>query len=133
MAGKKGVQHAIGGFPILVENGRRNIVGTPGENLKRRHTRTAVCTNDRKVIFVVVDGRQPQLSVGMTLEELADLIVSLGCTTATNTDGGGSSVMAVAAPVGAQHAVPAHLRVANSPSDGQERGRGNAWVVLRRN
>ncbi len=134
MAGKKGVRHAIGGFPILVENGRSSIVGTPGENLKRRHPRTAICTNDRKVIFVVVDGRQPQLSVGMTLEELADLMVSLGCTTAMNTDGGGSSVMAVAAPasaqIGAQQAAP--LRIVNSPSDGQERGRGNAWVILLR-
>lgn len=134
IAGKKGVHHAIGGFPILVENGRRSIVGTPGENLKRRHPRTAICTNDRKVIFVVVDGRQPQLSVGMTLEELADLMISLGCTTAMNTDGGGSSVMAVAAPasaqIGAQQAAP--LRIVNSPSDGQERGRGNAWVILLR-
>jgi hypothetical protein len=132
MSGRKGVHHAIGGFPILVEKGRRSIVGTPGENLKRRHPRTAVCTNERKIIFVVVDGRQPQLSVGMTLEELADLMVSLGCTTAMNTDGGGSSVMAVAPPVGAQHAVPAPLRIVNSPSDGQERGRGNAWVILKR-
>jgi hypothetical protein len=140
MAGKKGVRHAIGGFPILVENGRRSIVGTPGENLKRRHPRTAICTSERKIIFVVVDGRQPQLSVGMTLEELADLMVSLGCTTAMNTDGGGSSVMAVAQ---SQPNVAATLRrqdgginpplhIVNSPSDGQERGRGNAWVILRK-
>lgn len=142
MAGKKGVQHAIGGFPILVENRRRSITGTPGEYLKRRHPRTAICTNDRKIILVVVDGRQPHLSVGMTLEELADLMVSLGCTTAMNTDGGGSSVMAVAssatAPVGAALGRPGGpprrtpLRIVNSPSDGQERGRGNAWVILRR-
>lgn len=138
MAGKKGVRHAIGGFPILVENGRRSIVGTPGENLRRRHPRTAVCTNESKIIFVVVDGRQPQLSVGMTLEELADLMVSLGCATAMNTDGGGSSVMAVA--VGATLGRPAPdagginppLRIVNSPSDGLERGRGNAWVIIRK-
>ena len=137
MVEKKGIQHAIGGFPTLVENGRRSIVGTPGENLKLRHQRTAICTNESKIIFVVVDGRQPQLSVGMTLEELADLMVSLGCTTAMNTDGGGSSVMAVA--VGATlrrpgpHAggVNPPLRIVNSPSDGQERGRGNAWVILK--
>jgi hypothetical protein len=86
----------------------------------------------------------------MTLEELADLMLSLGCTVAMNTDGGGSSVMAVALPpelaqhftttapssVGAGPAPPssssASLQIVNSPSDGAERGRGNAWVVLRK-
>jgi hypothetical protein len=142
MAGKKNIREAIGGFPILVENGRRSIVGTPGANLRLRHPRTATCTNERKIIFVVVDGRQPQLSVGMTLEELADLMVSLGCTTAMNTDGGGSSVMAVAQPqpngaatlrrhdVGPPRRTP--LQIVNPPSDGRERGRGNAWVIVRR-
>lgn len=142
MAGKKGVRHAIGGFPILVENGRRGIVGTPGENLRRRHPRTAVCTSKEKIIFVVVDGRQPQLSAGMTLEELGDLMVSLGCTTAMNTDGGGSSVMAIALSndpkSGALQAAPIQtptaigFRIVNSPSDGNERGRGNAWVIVRK-
>lgn len=131
MGGKKDVRHAIGGFPILVENGRRSIVGTPSENLRRRHPRTATCTNTQKIIFVVVDGRQPQLSVGMTLEELADLMVSLGCTTAMNTDGGGSSVMAIAQS-GSGSGVRPPLQIVNSPSDGPERGRGNAWVIIRR-
>jgi hypothetical protein len=130
MARRKGVRHAIGGFPILVEQGRRSIPGNPGDNLRQRHPRTAVCTNERQILFVVVDGRQPELSVGMTLEELADLMVALGCTTAMNTDGGGSSVMAVALPVA--DGGPPPLRIVNSPSDGRERGRGNAWVVLRK-
>jgi hypothetical protein len=136
---KKEVRHAIGGFPIVVQNGQRSIVGNPGANLRLRHPRTATCMNERKIIFVVVDGRQPALSVGMTLEELGDLMVSLGCTTAMNTDGGGSSVMAVArAEKGAQPFASAQgkqaapLRIVNSPSDGQERGRGNAWVILRK-
>jgi hypothetical protein len=134
LAGRRGVRDVIGGFPIIVRDGRREIVGQPTEYLSQRHPRTAVCYNRKDIIFVVVDGRQPQLSVGMTLEELGDLMVSLGCTVAMNTDGGGSSVMAIAASQsdtrtgGAQHAVP--LRIVNSPSDGQERGRGNAWVIV---
>jgi exopolysaccharide biosynthesis protein len=67
----------------------------------------------------------------MTLEELGDLMVSLGCTTAINTDGGGSSVMAVAER-GANGGIKPPLQIVNSPSDGQERGRGNAWVIVRR-
>jgi len=140
IAGRREVRDAIGGFPILVQGGQPKMEGTPGEYLARRHPRTAACYNAGKIIFVVVDGRQPQLSVGMTLEELAELMVSLGCTVAMNTDGGGSSVIAVALPdeAGAQHAAPrpresrGELQIINSPSDGQERGRGNAWVVLRR-
>jgi len=134
LAGRRGVRDVIGGFPIIVRDGRREIVGKPTEYLSQRHPRTAVCYNREKIIFAVVDGRQPQLSVGMTLEELGDLMVSLGCTVAMNTDGGGSSVMAIvpakyeATTARARHAVP--LQIVNSPSDGQERGRGNAWAIV---
>ncbi len=123
MNGKKGVREAIGGFPILVRDARLSIEGQPGEYLQRRHPRTAVCYNDHSIIFTVVDGRQPQWSAGMTLEELAALEISLGCTMALNTDGGGSSVMAIS---------DSALHIVNSPSDGQERGRGNAWLVVRK-
>ncbi|WOO36223.1 phosphodiester glycosidase family protein [Anaerocolumna sp. AGMB13020] len=43
--------------------------------------------------FAVVDGRSSGYSKGMSLEEFADLFVSLGCTEAYNLDGGGSSTM----------------------------------------
>lgn len=144
VGGRRDVRDVIGGFPIVTQGGVRRVVGEPGANLRLRHPRTAVCYNEREIIFTVVDGRQPQLSVGMTLEELGDLMVSLGCKETMNTDGGGSSVMAIAtAPRAgaaaettatradeAQRAAP--LRIVNSPSDGKERGRGNAWVILRR-
>jgi hypothetical protein len=131
MAGRGDVRHAVGGFPILVQEGLRRIAGEPGANLRLRHPRTAVCTSREKIVFAVVDGRQPKLSVGMTLEELGDLMVGLGCETAMNTDGGGSSVMAVAEGDSTGEP-PLTLRIVNSPSDGQERGRGNAWVLIRR-
>jgi exopolysaccharide biosynthesis protein len=44
---------------------------------------------------VVVDGRQPNHSVGMSLPELTDLARSLGLVDALNLDGGGSSTMVV--------------------------------------
>jgi exopolysaccharide biosynthesis protein len=43
-------------------------------------------------VFVVVDGRSSS-STGVTLEEFAEIFKSLGCTTAYNLDGGGSSTM----------------------------------------
>lgn len=153
VAGRRDVRDAIGGYPALVRNGESRIEGQPSAYLAQRHPRTAVCYNPREIIFVVVDGRQLKLSVGMTLEELADLMVSLGCTVAMNTDGGGSSVMAVALPPRGEKSTStasssvsapgsmtssdvrsqtSDLRIVNSPSDGRERGRGNAWVILRK-
>ncbi len=43
--------------------------------------------------FVVVDGRQGDYSVGMTMGRFARLFSELGCTAAYNLDGGRSSVM----------------------------------------
>jgi hypothetical protein len=125
--GRRDVRDVIGGHPTLVHKGRVQIEGTPGESLRKRHPRTALCYNDSKVIFAVIDGRQPSLSVSMTLDELAKFMLSLGCKEAMNTDGGGSSVMAVRG----SDAVSASgtLQIVNSPSDGKERGRGNAFLV----
>ncbi len=44
-------------------------------------------------VFVVVDGRSPGYSRGATLTEYAQIFKDLGCTTAYNLDGGGSSTM----------------------------------------
>ena len=44
-------------------------------------------------VFVVVDGRSSGYSRGVTLTELAQILKDLGCTTAYNLDGGGSSAM----------------------------------------
>jgi hypothetical protein len=136
--GREAPRDVGGGGPVLIENGQPRAQGTD-ERMRARHPRTAGCYNDHKLIFVVVDGRQPQLSVGMTHKEVADLMVSLGCTAGMGFDGGGSSVMAVALPDAprppdaAAVAEPqaSRLKIVNSPSDGQERGRGNAWLILR--
>jgi exopolysaccharide biosynthesis protein len=44
-------------------------------------------------VFVVVDGRNPGYSKGVTMSEFAQIFKDLGCTTAYNLDGGGSSTM----------------------------------------
>ncbi len=43
--------------------------------------------------LLVVDGRQPGYSDGMTLQELSETFLSLGCTDAYNLDGGQSAMM----------------------------------------
>jgi hypothetical protein len=133
IAGRAPVQNAVGGSHIIVHQGKRIIEGPHSDNLLLPHPRTAACYNAREWIFVVVDGRQPQLSVGMTLDELGELMVSLGCKEAINLDGGGSSMMAIAFSASDPKSARVQLRIVNSPSDGKERGRGNAWLVVRKN
>ena len=84
-----GVQVAIGGGPVLIQNGK--VKQWKGE--QPRHPRTAIGFNDDNYFLVVVDGRQKGLSVGMSFPELADLMKQLGCTQALNLDGGGSSTL----------------------------------------
>jgi len=91
--GGDGRTAAVGGFPILLSE------GVPREELgisaATRHPRTAVgySTETGRLWLVVVDGRQPPRSSGMTLVELTALLGALGADEALNLDGGGSSVM----------------------------------------
>lgn len=80
--------------PGLVIDGEISVV--EGEEVKR-----AQVTNPRTAfgvisplhyLFVVSDGRTDE-SVGLSLLELAHLMKDLGCVTAYNLDGGGSSTM----------------------------------------
>jgi exopolysaccharide biosynthesis protein len=83
-----------------------------------RHPRSAVGWNDKEIMFVTVDGRQPRLSNGMTLPELADFLVKLQCTEAMNLDGGGSAEVWMDG------------KILNSPCYGHERSTANALVLV---
>ncbi|SHM29335.1 Copper amine oxidase N-terminal domain-containing protein [Caldanaerovirga acetigignens] len=105
---------ALGGGAVLVDNGK--IPASFSHNILGQHPRTAVgFTKDgKKLILVVVDGRQAE-SRGMTQEELARLMLSFGAYNALNLDGGGSSTMVVREP---GEKTPG---VVNSPSEKAER------------
>lgn len=111
-----GVQTAIGGGPTLVRNGRP----MSWSGFLLRHPRTAIGWNDEHLFLVEVDGRQPDLSVGMTFPELAEYLIKLGCRDAVNFDGGGSATMWALG------------QIVNSPSEGQERAGANSLVVYLR-
>ncbi len=120
------VSTALGGGPLLVQGGRRQKIRIPGgesyefSSMLERHPRSAVGWNRNAVFLVEVDGRQKELSVGMTLEELGDFLVSLGCEEGVNLDGGGSSTLWLGGSV------------RNSPCDGKERPISNSLMVIRR-
>ena len=86
--------------PLLLWNGTR-FAEPATESISAvfylaRHPRTAVgAKKDGTILLVTVDGRRPDDSVGMTIPELTDLMLELGCTSAVNLDGGGSTTMVV--------------------------------------
>jgi exopolysaccharide biosynthesis protein len=94
-----------------------------------RHPRTAVGIADsgKRLVLVVVDGRQPTFSAGMSLRETAVLMRALGAREAINLDGGGSSAMVYADP-----ALRGLWHIANRPSDPTgERAVGNALAIVK--
>lgn len=101
------LQEATTGFQLILSKGKLTV-GTGGA----RHPRTAIGADEKgKILWlVVVDGRQRHYSEGMNMYELATVMKELGCWTATNMDGGGSSIMGLVDKTD-------KLKVINRPSD----------------
>ena len=121
-----GVSHPPTRGCLLVEKGA-NRGDRASATLQARHPRTAagLSRDGRELILVVVDGRQPGWSAGMTLPELGTLMIRLGAHTAMNLDGGGSSSFVYRPAAGSE--------VTNRPSDGSWRPVASQLaVVLRR-
>lgn len=114
------VWDAIGGFPVLVADGR-SVVGTCTTGFcGGRNPRTGVgVTGDGKILMVVVDGRQAKWSVGVSLPQFAGIFRKFGAISALNFDGGGSTTMVVKG------------EVVNRPSLGHQRLVSTALMVLR--
>ncbi|GAB5408097.1 MAG: hypothetical protein BalsKO_04620 [Balneolaceae bacterium] len=98
----KDIYMGIGGGPVLVKGDTSRITYNEeifwgsGVGLSNSDPRTAVgYTADGKAILMVVDGRQGSVSVGVSLTELADIMIDLGVKEAINLDGGGSSQMVI--------------------------------------
>lgn len=91
------VTHIISGGPYLVKNNEIYVDMTAQKlgAIGGRNPRSAIgYTMENNLILVAVDGREGS-SIGMTLNELAYFMKSIGCTNAMNLDGGGSTVMYV--------------------------------------
>ncbi len=118
--------YIVGGVPVLIQSGEIVVDFSPERArpgfAEDRHPRTAVgFLPGTSWVFVVVDGRQPDLSLGMTLPELAAFMKALGCHSALNLDGGGSTTMVLRG------------RIVNSPSDAQgERPVSDAFLIFER-
>ena len=119
-----GVKMAISGGYVLVRDGQKQEIQTPDSesykyrSVRERHPRSAIGASRTHFFLVEVDGRQPELSVGMTLDELGDYMKKLGCDLALNLDGGASATFWYQG------------KVRNSPCNGADRPIANGVVVI---
>lgn len=89
---------AVAGSAILVADGRPVSVAKNSPDNDKLYPRTAVAIDEtgKKLWLVVIDGRQPNYSEGVSLAELTEILMELGVSAAINLDGGGSTALVVA-------------------------------------
>jgi exopolysaccharide biosynthesis protein len=115
---------AVGGSHIILKNGGTDNLSIGTEFSDTRHPRTAAgVTSDGTVVLIVVDGRQPEISNGASLADLAYIMSTLDCVNAINLDGGGSSTFILKNEKG-------ELVTENSPSAGSLRAVANGLMVV---
>ena len=97
-----GVWNTLSFGPAVLENGQavdgiedvEVDTNVGNHSIQGEQPRTAVgIIGTNHLVFVVVDGRSPGYSTGVTMTGLAKIMQDLGATTAYNLDGGGSSTM----------------------------------------
>lgn len=97
-------KEAIGAGPLLIKKGEyKNLWeaemfdAASGVGPTVNNPRSAIgYTPSGHLVFFVCEGRNKTPSTpGLTLKEVADLLMELGCTEAINLDGGGSSCMLI--------------------------------------
>jgi len=125
----RGARTAISGGSIITRGGKAAKIERPRgggmggyavSSMFEQHPRSAVGWSKTHFYLVEVDGRQSDLSVGMTLAELGAYMAKLGCEEAINLDGGASATCWYRG------------RVVNSPCNGSERTVANGLVVMRK-
>jgi hypothetical protein len=114
----KGIYASVGGsFDFLRDQEILRFDDDRGAT--QRNPRTAICYNAEYLFFIVVDGRDPGRSRGMTILELGYFCRDkLGADWGINQDGGGSSAIWV------------NGEIKNQPSDGKERPVSNGWMII---
>lgn len=121
---QKDAWFAIGVPWTLIVNGKIDYTYTRSELIKafghpyQRHPRTLIGQKGNgDIVWVVADGRRAT-SRGIDITQSAQIMFDLGCVTAANLDGGGSSEMIV------------NNKIVNRPSDsGHERSIGTAFLA----
>ena len=78
--------------PVLIANGEKQVSGSAGYGLQPR---TAIGQRaDGVIALLIVDGRDVSHSIGCTVGDMADILLSYDIINASSCDGGASSVLA---------------------------------------
>jgi exopolysaccharide biosynthesis protein len=112
----KGARYGLASGPLLLWHGEAVDTEFADKIFKSlRHPRTAVGVDSakQKAWLLVIDGRQPGVSEGATLDELKQMLKHEGAVDALNLDGGGSSELVARNPDGSYKVlnVPIHERI----------------------
>ncbi len=120
---------ATGCGDILVSGGSvTDASAWDAELNKQAHPRTAVGIRaDGTVVCYTIDGRSANYSNGALLEQLAADMAAMGCVTAVNMDGGGSTAFALRLPG------ETTASVLGQPSDGKSRSCGSYILFVTEN
>jgi exopolysaccharide biosynthesis protein len=89
----------------------KELVEDLNDQFTAPRTSLGVDASGSKLILIIVDGRQPLYSEGVTIKEMADIMLEYGGENAINLDGGGSSTLVITDPKTGK------VRVMNSPID----------------
>ena len=102
---------AVSGIGWLLRDGRPQGLSIDPEPYPR--TAVGLDAAARTMWWVLVDGKQPRYSEGVTLDELTALLRELGATDAINLDGGGSVTLATTRTGGGPVVLnrPAHTKI----------------------
>ncbi len=117
------VTEAVSGGPYLIKD-REVFVDLQKQQFKftKKDTyapRSAIGIDDRERLFLIaVDGRRSGYSVGVTLDELAEMLKKLNLKTAINLDGGGSTTLVIGE------------KIINTLSERHERKISNALLIF---
>lgn len=104
----EGARWAASGYRVLVRESQVAELGKSSVSAPR----SVIGFDGTHLMMVVVDGRQPGYSEGLTIPELAQLMVDLGAQWAVEMDGGGSSTLVDGAPTSPRVLnCPIHTRI----------------------
>ena len=124
------VVSAIGGSPVLVKDGIVNVTSVQEladlDNTSQRGRSAIGYTADGKVVLLAIEGGNTAVSpnvMGLTLNELANLMKDMGCVAALNLDGGGSTTLRI----------NNQLTVRPSNTDGAERTMPGVILIKSKN
>jgi len=111
------VLYGVGAGDMLISNGK--ISSSLSSSSKNPRSALGIKA-DGTVVLLAVDGRKTGISAGLSLSQLANDLASLGCVSAINLDGGGSTALALTYPGNSS---------SSSPSDGSLRKCAN-YIML---